>query len=92
MNDNNEQIEKKQNYLRKEIIDKGYSPDDFANFVKKIKGENGADLNIWSIEELYYVVPQFQESQKLKNQNTNNNLSDYNENNEKDKEFLGNED
>ena len=92
MNDNNEQIEKKQNYLRKEIIDKGYSPDDFANFVKKIKGENGADLNIWSIEELYYVVPQFQESQKLKNQNNNNNISDYNENNEKDKEFLGNED
>ena len=44
MLDNEEILEKKQNYLRKEIIDKGFSPDDFANYVQKIKGENGADL------------------------------------------------
>ena len=59
MADNEEQIEKKQNFLRKEIIDKGYSPEDFANYVKNIKGENGADLNLWSIEELYIIVPHF---------------------------------
>ena len=56
MDNNNEKIEKKQSYLRKEILDKGYSPEDFANYVKKIKGENGDDLNLWSIEELYYIV------------------------------------
>lgn len=89
MIDNEENIEKKQIYLRKEIIDKGYSPEDFANFIKKIKGENGVDLNLWSIEELYYVVPQFQESQNLQIQN---NLSNFNEINDQDSEYLGNED
>lgn len=91
MSDNKENIEKKQNYLRKEIIDKGYSPDDFAIYVKKIKGENGADLNSWSIEELYYIVPQFQESQEFQ-KNNNNNLSNFNEIIEQDTEHLGNED
>ena len=32
MNENNEKTEKMQNYLRKEIIDKGYSPEEFANY------------------------------------------------------------
>ena len=92
MNDNNEEdIEKKQNYLRKEIIDKGYSPDDFANYVKKIKGENGADLNSWSIEELYYIVPQFQESQEFQKNNKDKNFSNFNEIIEQDTEHLGNE-
>ena len=92
-NDNNdEKIEKKQSYLRKEILDKGYSPEDFANFVKNIKGENGADLNLWTLEELYYIVPQFQESQEKQKQNNNKNLSNFNEAVEQDSEYLGNED
>ena len=92
MNENNEKTEKMQNYLRKEIIDKGYSPEEFANYLKKIKGENGADLNIWSIEELYYVVPQFQESQEHQKQNKKYNLSKYEENIEQDTDYLGEED
>lgn len=92
MIENDEKIEKKQNYLRKEIIDKGYSPDDFANYLNKIKGENGTDLNLWSIEELYYVVPQFQESQELKKQNNKKNLSKYKENIEQDTDYLGEDD
>jgi hypothetical protein len=43
MIENNEKTGKMQNYLRKEIIDKGYSPEEFVNYLKKIKGENGAD-------------------------------------------------
>jgi hypothetical protein len=92
MNENNEKTEKMQNYLRKEIIDKGYSPDDFVNYLKKIKGENGTDLNLWSIEELYYVVPQFQESQEQQKQNSKNNFSKYEENIEQDTDYLGEED
>ena len=92
MNENNEKTEKMQNYLRKEIIDKGYSPEEFANYLKKIKGENGADLNLWSIEELYYVVPQFQESQEHLKQNKKYNLSKYEENIEQDTDYLGEED
>jgi len=92
MSENNEKTEKMQNYLRKEIIDKGYSPEDFANYLKKIKGENGTDLNLWSIEELYYVVPQFQESQEHQKQNNKNNFSKYEENIEQDTDYLGEED
>ena len=88
----NETIEKKQNYLRKEILDKGYSPDDFTNFVKKIKGEEGADLNSWSLEELYYVVPQFQEAQEYEKQNNDQNSSNFNEKIQQDIEYFGNED
>ena len=91
MTENNEKTGKMQNYLRKEIIDKGYSPDDFANYLKKIKGENGTDLNLWSIEELYYVVPQFQESQEQQKQNSKNNFSKYEENIEQDTDYLGEE-
>ena len=88
----NETIEKKQNYLRREILDKGYSPDDFTNFVKKIKGEEGADLNSWSLEELYYVVPQFQEAQEYEKQNNDQNSSNFNEKIQQDIEYFGNED
>ena len=92
MINNEENIEKKQNYLRKEIIDKGYSPDDFANYLIKIKGENGADLNSWSIEELYYIVPQFQESQEFQKTNNDKNILNFNEIQEQDTEYLGNDD
>ena len=92
MADNEEQIEKKQNFLRKEIIDKGYSPEDFANYVKNIKGENGADLNLWSIEELYIIVPQFQESHGMQKENNTQNYSNFNNAIEQESEHLGNED
>ena len=92
MNDNEEQIEKKQNYLRKEIIDKGYSPEDFAKYVKNIKGENGADLNLWSIEELYIIVPQFQESHDMLKENNTKDYSNFNNIIEQESEHLGNED
>lgn len=92
MLDNEEILEKKQNYLRKEIIDKGFSPDDFANYVQKIKGENGADLNSWSIEELYYIVPQFQEAYNLEKQKNNKNFSNFNNVEEQETEHLGTED
>ena len=94
IDDEGKNIEKKQNYLRKEIIDKGFSPDDFASYVKKIKGENGANLNSWSIEELYYVVPQFQESYNLQKQSINNNknFSSFSEVIEQETEHLGTED
>ena len=84
-------IKKKQNYLRKEILEKGYSPDDFTNFVKKIKGDEGDDLNSWSLEELYYIVPQFQESKEFERQNDNHNFCNFNEKIEQDTDYLGNE-
>ena len=58
--DNN--IEEKQEYLRKEIIEKGLSPDDFINYITNLKGENAYDLNLWNLKELQDIVEQYKES------------------------------
>ena len=50
--ENNKQL--KQNYLCEEIMDKGYSPDQFIEFIQKLKGEN-ASLESFTIMELKEV-------------------------------------
>ena len=54
-----EGIEEKQEFLRNEIIDKGYNPEEFSSFMCNLKGEEGLDLEKWSISELQTVVNQF---------------------------------
>ena len=66
MEEKDEDIEPKQEYLRKEIIDKGFNPDDFMYFLSKEKGDNAYDLSLWSLEELGKIVKNFQESQTSK--------------------------
>lgn len=54
-----EKIEQKQQYLRSEIIDQGYNPDDFSEFMGSIRGEENLDLQTWSLSELQNVVYQY---------------------------------
>ena len=54
-----ESIEAKQQYLRSEIIDQGYNPDDFSNYMGNIRGEEGLNLETWSFADLQTVVNQF---------------------------------
>ena len=61
MEEKDEDIEVKQDYLRKEIIEKGFSPDDFMSFLTKEKGDNAYDLSLWSLEELGKRVQKVQE-------------------------------
>ena len=61
-------VEAKQEYLRKEIIEKGLSPDDFINYITNLKGENAYDLNLWNLKELQDIVEQYKESLNPKNQ------------------------
>jgi sorting nexin-7/30/sorting nexin-8 len=65
-----ESLEQKQQYLRSEIIDQGYNPSDFSNFMGSIRGENGLDLDTWSFADLQTVVEQFK-SQISQNQDQN---------------------
>ena len=65
-----EATEQKQTYLRTEIIDKGYDPEVFTAYISNLKGEEGIDLNLWSMEELVNIVKSFQEQQS-----SNNNVS-----------------
>ena len=68
METNNGSIEEKQDYLRKEIIEKGLSPDDFINYITNLKGEDANDLNLWNLKELQDIVAQYKESINPKNQ------------------------
>lgn len=45
----------KQNYLREEILDQDYDAEEFIEFLTKIKGDDAADLDIWTLAELKIV-------------------------------------
>jgi len=56
--------EEKQNYLRENILEKGYDVNEFVSFLKSKKGEEGADIENWSMEDLVEVVKEFVEQNK----------------------------
>ena len=49
-------IDKKQQYLRTEILDKGYDPKEFNDYICSVRNEENIDLNNWTLEELKNVV------------------------------------
>jgi len=51
--------EEKQNYLRENILEKGYDASQFVEFLKLKKGEAGSDITNWSMEDLCEVVQEF---------------------------------
>ena len=51
--------EEKQNYLRENILEKGYNTEEFVNFLKFKKGEEGADVSMWSMKDLQEIVKDF---------------------------------
>ena len=59
--------EQKQFYLRENILNKGYDPEEFMNFLKSKKGENGLDLRNWGKYELEKAVTQFITLKKINN-------------------------
>ena len=51
--------EEKQNYLRENILERGYDGNAFANFLIEKRGEGGADISNWSLNDLQIVVNEF---------------------------------
>jgi hypothetical protein len=51
----------KQNFLRSEVIEQGYSADLFVNFLSYKKPENADDLNSYTFEELKIIVEEFKQ-------------------------------
>ena len=74
MMDNNSE-EEKQNYLRENILDKGFDAEDFVLFLTQKKGDEGVDLNNWSLNELKLLVQEYilAQSKASDFQNLNNN-------------------
>ena len=62
----------KQQYLRSEIIDKGYDPEKFSEFLSS-QSEKGLDIESWTIEELGEAVYKFQNANENPTDQTSNN-------------------
>ena len=58
MSDDSSQ-EEKQNFLRENILDKGYDTNMFVDFLMDKKGEGGADVGNWTMNDLKIVVKEF---------------------------------
>ena len=58
MSDNASQ-EEKQNYLRENILDKGYDANVFLQFLIDKRGEDAADVGNWTMNDLQLVVKEF---------------------------------
>ena len=54
-----ETIEEKQEYLRVNVLEKGYDPNAFMSFLTEKKGDDAADLNAWTFPELKATVEEF---------------------------------
>ena len=79
MIDENEEINKKQEYLRKEIIEQGYDPNDFTKYLKAFKGNEEVDINLYNFEELEEIINNYKVNRKPnKIKNDNNDEDDVN--------------
>ena len=58
MENKNDEFDKKQKLVNKEIIEKNYDKESFMNFLEN-KKENGQDLNNWTLGELTIAVCQY---------------------------------
>ena len=54
-----ETLEQKQKYLRKNVLEKGHDPDKFMEFLNMKKGKDGINLDNWSLQELITVTNEF---------------------------------
>ena len=71
--------EQKQNYLRENILDKGYEAEDFVTYLTSKKGDEGINLGNWSLEELKSVVQEYISNNPLNNkQEAENNINQAN--------------
>ena len=67
--------QEKQQYLKEQIIAKGYDDLKFIDFLEAQR-ENGADINSWEFEELTLAVSNFQKEEDQKKSLKNSNQYD----------------
>ena len=77
MIDENE-IKEKQEYLRINILEKGYDANEFMQYLKLLKGERGLAIENWSKNDLIKAVHDFK---RVNPPNQNNQNSQNNQNN-----------
>ena len=70
-------IEEKQNFLRNNILDKGYDANVFVEFLIDKKGPDGADISNWELNDLENVVNEFINNMNNNKENKISSLSDF---------------
>ena len=63
--DVDKQQKEKQNYLRKKILEKNLDSEKFVEFLEEKKGEEGADISNWTMDDLKSVVKEFYEMNNI---------------------------
>ena len=63
------ELSKKQEYLRIEIMEKGFDTELFTENMQKEKGENALELENWTFEELKQFVEKFQKENQIEQKN-----------------------
>ena len=76
-----ESQQEKQNFLRENILEKGYDVNQFVSFLQSKKGEAGSDISNWSMEDLRIVVKEFTSNIDSSNSQQDQNLSQTQQNN-----------
>ena len=54
-----ESLEDKQQFLRIEVLEQGYDPQDFSQFMMTIKNEENINLEQWSMAEIKNAVESY---------------------------------
>ena len=80
-------IKEKQEYLRLNILEKGYNADEFMQYLKTVKGEKGLEIQNWSKNDLVKAVHDFK---RMNPSNQDNDIDDNNNNVNED--YLDNQD
>ena len=57
-------IEEKQEYLRINILDKGFEAETFADFLVSKRGDGASDINTLTMDDLQQAVKEFIEEHK----------------------------
>ena len=73
--------EEKQNYLRQNILDKGYDANEFVSFLQSKKGEGASDISNWSMKDLQEVVQEYIQKHNGETKSLNESKSQNNDNN-----------
>ena len=60
-----ETLEQKQKYLRENVLEKGYDPDKFLEFLTIKKGEQGIQLENWTFQEIIEATNEFLNNNKV---------------------------
>jgi hypothetical protein len=71
MEEDDIETKEKQEYLRINILEKGYNADEFMEYLKTLRGEKGLEIKNWTKNDLIKAVQDFINMNQGNNRNEN---------------------